>query len=71
MSAQQEWPIRGYWISFNPKNHLGRIALQLDNDAPPDVDFKNLSPEDVSAMAAILSRGGAFYHVQGFIGVKN
>ena len=70
MSTQQEWPIRGYWIGYDPKTHQGRVSLQMDNDAPPDIDFKNLSAEDVSALAAILTRGGAYYHVSGIIGIK-
>lgn len=72
MSTQKTvWPVLGYWIGFNPKTHAGTVALQLDADAPPDVTFQNLTADDVTALVAILARGGAqFYSDSGTIGIK-
>lgn len=61
MSANQGWPILGYWIRFNPKTHVGVIWLNMDNDSQPEVMLNNLSPEEVAAIATILSSGRARY----------
>lgn len=70
MSTEKHWPIKGYWIGFNPSTHQGIVGLQMDNDAAPDLKFENLSGDDVAALAAILTRGGAEYHSSGIIGIK-
>lgn len=72
MSEQpvKSWPIKGYWIAFNPDTHVGIVGLQLDNDADPDKTFENLSANDVAALAAILTRGGAEYRSNGLVVIK-
>ena len=75
MSAEQpvkSWPIRGYWIGFNPKTHKGLVALQMDNNADdPELTFKDLPGDDVAALAAILTQSGVEYRSTGLIGIKN
>ena len=72
MSTEQNvWPVRGYWIGFNPKTHSGIVGLQLDKDRDSDVKFENLTAEDITALVAILSRGGAeYYRSTGIIGIS-
>lgn len=40
-------------IGFNTKTHSGLVALQLDNDANPDIKLENLPADEVVALAAI------------------
>ena len=72
MSAEpvKSYPIKGYWIGFNPKTREGVVALQMDNNPDPDVKFENLSSDDVAALAAILTQGGAEYRSSGIVGIK-
>lgn len=67
MSANQGWPILGYWIKFNPKTHLGTVWLNMDNDPQPEVTLDNLPPEEVAALATILGSGRARYLADGSI----
>jgi hypothetical protein len=67
MSANTGWPIRGYWIKFNPKTHMGTIWLNMNDSSQPEVTLNNLSPEETSAIAAILASGRAHLMSDGTI----
>jgi len=67
MSAQKGYPIKGYWIKYNPRTHQGAVWLNMDNDPQPELNLQNLSAEDVAAMAAILNSGRALYLPDGSI----
>lgn len=70
MSPEKHVPIQGYWIRFNPVTHQGKLSLQMDKDPASDVEREGLSAEDVVALTAILTRGGAEYFADGSIGIR-
>lgn len=70
MSDEKTWPIKSYRIRFNPTTRQGRIQLQLDTDNEADVDKAGLSAEDIVALTALITRGGAYYSSDGSINIR-
>ena len=64
------WPIRGYWIQFDPTTHRGAFWLNVDNDKEPELRKDNVSAEDMAVVTAILTTGRAVYFQNGSLGVE-
>jgi hypothetical protein len=71
MSANAGWPIRGYWIKYDPKTHVGTIWLNMNDSPQPELTLNNVPPQEVAAIAAILSSGRARYTSDGSIITQN
>jgi hypothetical protein len=67
----KNWPVRDYWVRYDPATHCAKIWLSIENDPAPEVIKENLSAEDMAAIAVILLGGGARYFEDGSIGVES
>lgn len=67
----KNWPIKNYWVRYDPATHSAKIWLSIENSPAPEVVKDDLSAEDLAAIAVILANGGALYFEDGSIGVES
>jgi len=68
MSTQQKgWPVKNYWIKFDPKTSKGAIWLNMNDSSAPELNVQDISPQEVAALAVILGSGRARYMPDGSI----
>jgi|GEM_PF-6140217 len=67
----KNWPVKDYWVKYDPATHRAKIWLSIDSGPAPEVIKENLSAEDMAAIAVILLGGGALYFEDGSIGVES
>lgn len=72
MSSPTDWPIKGYFIGYDPKTHQGRVLLDMvETQAGSEIKFENLTAEDIVVLTGILTRGGARYYKSGIVGIRS